>query len=104
MGLTSWAGDRPRKADVGIAKDYLNEDELRALNLIVAAYLDFASSEITGDDRASPPRVHAANAHNRRHHLWPATVGRRSNYSGIPNSSIRVPRTPCSDLCSPANL
>jgi hypothetical protein len=42
MGLTSWAGDRPRKADVGIAKNYLNEDELRALNLIVAAYLDFA--------------------------------------------------------------
>ncbi|HEX9768814.1 MAG TPA: virulence RhuM family protein [Kiloniellales bacterium] len=42
MGLTSWAGDRPRKADVGIAKNYLNQDELRALNLIVAAYLDFA--------------------------------------------------------------
>lgn len=42
MGLTSWGGDRPRKADVGIAKNYLNQDELRALNLIVAAYLDFA--------------------------------------------------------------
>jgi len=42
MGLTSWTGSRPRKADVGIAKNYLNQDELRALNLIVAAYLDFA--------------------------------------------------------------
>jgi hypothetical protein len=42
MGLTSWAGDRPRKADVAIAKNYLNQDELRALNLIVSAYLDFA--------------------------------------------------------------
>ena len=42
MGLTSWSGDRPRKADVSIAKNYLNQDELRALNLIVAAYLDFA--------------------------------------------------------------
>jgi hypothetical protein len=42
MGLTAWAGDRPRRADVSIAKNYLNEDELRALNLIVAAYLDFA--------------------------------------------------------------
>ena len=42
MGLTNWTGERPRKADVGIAKNYLNEDELRALNLIVAAYLDFA--------------------------------------------------------------
>ena len=42
MGLTSFSGDRPRKSDVSIAKNYLNEDELRALNLIVAAYLDFA--------------------------------------------------------------
>ena len=42
MGLTSWPGDRPRKSDVGVAKNYLNEDELKALNLIVSAYLDFA--------------------------------------------------------------
>ncbi len=31
-----------RKPDIAIAKDYLNEDELKALNLIVSAYLDFA--------------------------------------------------------------
>jgi hypothetical protein len=42
MGLTSWAGDRPRKGDVGVAKNYLNQDEIKALNLIVSAYLDFA--------------------------------------------------------------
>lgn len=42
MGLTSWTGGSPRKGDVGVAKNYLTEDELRALNLIVAAYLDFA--------------------------------------------------------------
>ena len=42
MGLTSWAGDKPRKSDVTIAKNYLTEDELHALNLIVSAYLDFA--------------------------------------------------------------
>lgn len=42
MGLTSWAGDRPRKTDVGIAKNYLNQEELETLNLIVSAYLDFA--------------------------------------------------------------
>ena len=42
MGLTSWAGDRPRKADVSTAKNYLSEDEIQALNLIVSAYLDFA--------------------------------------------------------------
>jgi hypothetical protein len=42
MGLTNWAGGRPRQADVSVAKNYLSEAELRALNLIVAAYLDFA--------------------------------------------------------------
>lgn len=45
MGLTSWrAGPRGpiRRTDVEIAKNYLNEDELRALNLIVDQYLSFA--------------------------------------------------------------
>lgn len=42
MGLTAWAGDRPRKTDVGVAKNYLTEEEIKALNLIVSAYLDFA--------------------------------------------------------------
>lgn len=42
MGLTSWAGEKPRKGDVSIAKNYLNQNELQALNLIVSAYLDFA--------------------------------------------------------------
>ena len=42
MGLTSWSGDQPRKGDVSVAKNYLSEDEIKALNLIVSAYLDFA--------------------------------------------------------------
>jgi hypothetical protein len=42
MGLTSMASDRPRKTDVAIAKNYLTEEEIQALNLIVSAYLDFA--------------------------------------------------------------
>lgn len=42
MGLTTWAGEKPRKADVGVAKNYLDNDELEALNLIVSFYLDFA--------------------------------------------------------------
>lgn len=41
-GLTSWNGVKPRKADVVVAKNYLNEDELRRLGLIVSQYLDFA--------------------------------------------------------------
>jgi hypothetical protein len=42
MGLTSWAGDGPRKNDVAIAKNYLNAEELDTLNRIVTAYLEFA--------------------------------------------------------------
>jgi len=42
MGLTSWAGDKPRKPDVVIAKNFLNQEELEALNRIVTAYLEFA--------------------------------------------------------------
>jgi hypothetical protein len=42
MGLTSWVGERIRKTDVTVAKNYLTKDELEILNLIVAQYLDFA--------------------------------------------------------------
>ncbi len=42
MGLTSWSGARPRKADVGVAKNYLTVEEVEQLNLIVSLYLDFA--------------------------------------------------------------
>lgn len=42
MGLTSWIGKKPRKADIEIAKNYLKEEELKVLNLIVSLYLDFA--------------------------------------------------------------
>jgi hypothetical protein len=42
MGLTSWTGEVPRKAEVAIAKNYLAAPELEALNRIVTAYLEFA--------------------------------------------------------------
>ncbi len=42
MGLTSWSGSNLRRSDVGIAKNYLAHEELKALNIIVSAYLDFA--------------------------------------------------------------
>lgn len=42
MGLTSWAGSTPRRADVKSAKNYLAPEELEALNRIVNAYLEFA--------------------------------------------------------------
>lgn len=45
MGLTSWQGDRIRKSDVVIAKNYLNEIEIKELNLLVEQYLLFAESQ-----------------------------------------------------------
>ena len=42
MGLTTWAGDKPRRTDVSIAKNYLDTHEIEALNRIVTAYLEFA--------------------------------------------------------------
>lgn len=42
MGLTSWEGKNIRKTDTEIAKNYLNDEELDALNKIVSAYLDIA--------------------------------------------------------------
>lgn len=42
MGLTAWAGERLKKTDVAIAKNYLGHEEIEALNLIVSLYLDFA--------------------------------------------------------------
>lgn len=47
MGLTTWA-DAPdgkiKKSDVTVAKNYLSEEEMRQLNRMVSAYLDFAES------------------------------------------------------------
>ena len=45
MGLTSWRGEKVRKGDVTIAKNYLSEDELRALNNLVEQYLVFAEGQ-----------------------------------------------------------
>ena len=45
MGLTSWRGAKVRKQDVGIAKNYLTEDELRALNNLAEQYLIFAEGQ-----------------------------------------------------------
>ena len=45
MGLTTFEGDRPHLKDAVIAKNYLNENELRAMGQIVSGYLDFAERQ-----------------------------------------------------------
>jgi hypothetical protein len=44
MGLTSWQGAKIRKGDVSIAKNYLKEDEISQLNLLVEQFLAFAEN------------------------------------------------------------
>jgi hypothetical protein len=45
MGLTTWKGDAVRRSDVTVAKNYLDEDEIRELNRIVTMWLDFAEDQ-----------------------------------------------------------
>jgi hypothetical protein len=45
MGLMTFTGTRPHLKDVVIAKNYLQEKELRALGQIVSGYLDFAERQ-----------------------------------------------------------
>lgn len=45
MGLTTFKGDKPHLQDALVAKNYLNEKELRALGQIVSGYLDFAERQ-----------------------------------------------------------
>lgn len=48
MGLTNWKNSpdgKILKSDVSIAKNYLQEDELDALNRIVVMYLDYAENQ-----------------------------------------------------------
>ncbi len=45
MGLMTFTGNQPHLKDVVIAKNYLNDKELRALGQIVSGYLDFAERQ-----------------------------------------------------------
>lgn len=42
MGLTTFSGEMPALKDIGIAKNYLNENELKILNNLVSGYFDIA--------------------------------------------------------------
>jgi hypothetical protein len=45
IGLTSWRGDKIRKTDLSIAKNYLTYEEIEALNNLVEQYLVFAEGQ-----------------------------------------------------------
>ena len=45
MGLTTFAGSQPTLKEAVVAKNYLNEKELRAMGQLVSGYLDFAERQ-----------------------------------------------------------
>lgn len=45
MGLQTFKSEKVRKNDVTVAKNYLNEPELKSLNRIVTMYLDYAEDQ-----------------------------------------------------------
>lgn len=45
MGLTSWKGAKVRRADVTVAKNYLDAGEIGELNRIVGMYIDYAEDQ-----------------------------------------------------------
>ena len=47
LGLTNFKGNYITQRDIGIAKNYLTEAELKQLNLVVSMYLDFAELQTT---------------------------------------------------------
>lgn len=46
MGLTSWAGERVRKADIYVSKNYLTSDEIDILNRLVTVFLETAELRV----------------------------------------------------------
>lgn len=55
LGLTNFKGKYITTRDITIAKNYLSEDELKQLNLIVSMYLDFAELQATN---GRPMKMH----------------------------------------------
>lgn len=45
MGLTTFVGNQPTLKEAVVAKNYLDEKELRAMGQLVSGYLDFAERE-----------------------------------------------------------
>ncbi|OFQ34317.1 hypothetical protein HMPREF2943_02610 [Corynebacterium sp. HMSC072D12] len=44
-GLTTWGGESPHRSDMGIAKNFLTEDEARRMRRLTTMYLDYAEDQ-----------------------------------------------------------
>ena len=66
MGMTSFKGKHPQKADIISAKNYLTEEELSILNRLVSVYLEFAERQMSSLKLRSI--------------FWTALIRRRKNF------------------------
>lgn len=55
MGLTTFAGNQSTLREATIAKNYLNEKELRAMGQLVSGYLDFAERQAEREQPMTMP-------------------------------------------------
>jgi hypothetical protein len=74
MGVMSFQGTTPRKSEVSIGKNYLNEEELEMLNRIVTAYLEFAELRAKRREKAKALRYPAVSPDLRLFHCSPITA------------------------------
>lgn len=44
-GLTAWQGETPHRADMEVAKNFLNEDEAKRMNRLTTMFLDYAEDQ-----------------------------------------------------------
>jgi hypothetical protein len=71
FGLRSWKGDKVRKQDILIAKNYLNEDEIDTLNRLVVIFLETAE-------------LRAKNRQETRMNFWKENIEQLITSNGFP--------------------
>ena len=75
MGLTTFAGSQPTLKEAVVAKNYLDEKELRAMGQLVSGYLESGGTS-AGNDNAG--LVRASGSHS--HHEWRKAAHRKRKY------------------------
>jgi len=71
FGLLAWKGDKVRKTDIVVAKNYLTEDEIDTLNRLVVIFLETAE-------------LRAKGKHETRMAFWKQNVDRIITSNGFP--------------------
>lgn len=71
FGLLAWKGDKVRKADIVVAKNYLTEDEIDTLNRLVVIFLETAE-------------LRAKSKQETRMSFWKQNVDQIINSNGFP--------------------